>query len=91
MISYKRDVLETQSLSVIKMDRGSQICERVLKKIVEYFKNNIPQHQIAKALKISSSTVNIIIKRLKRKPGEISRISISWSSGPQMTLHHSSA
>ncbi len=38
MISYKRDVLERQSLSEVKMGRGSPICERVHKKIVEYFK-----------------------------------------------------
>ncbi len=43
MISYKRDVLERQSLSEVKMGRGAPICERVRKKIVEYFKNNIPQ------------------------------------------------
>ncbi len=53
MISYKKDVLEWQSLSEVKMGRGSPICERVPKKIVEYFKNNIPQRQIAKALQIS--------------------------------------
>ncbi len=53
------------------MDRGSPICERVRKKIVEYFKNNIPQHQIAKALQISSSTVHNFIKRI-RETGEIS-------------------
>ncbi len=41
MISYKRDVLERQSLTEVKMGRGSPICERVCKKIVEYFKNNI--------------------------------------------------
>ncbi len=45
MISYKMDVLERQSLSEVKMGRGSPICERVSKKIVEYFKNNIPQLQ----------------------------------------------
>ncbi len=33
MISYK-------SLSEVKMGRGSPICERVCKKIVEYFENN---------------------------------------------------
>ncbi len=43
MISYKRDVLERQSLSEVKMGRGSPICERVRKTIVEYFKNNVPQ------------------------------------------------
>ncbi len=69
MISYKRDVLERQSLSEVKMGRGSPICERVRKHFVEYFKNNIPQRQIAKALQISSSTVHNIIKRF-RETGE---------------------
>jgi len=68
MISYKRDVLERQSLSEVKMGRGSPIYERVHKKIVE---NNVPQRQIAKALQISSSTVNNIIKRFT-ETGEIS-------------------
>ncbi len=45
MISYKRDVIERQSLLEVKMNRGSPICERVRKKI-EYFKNNVPQCQI---------------------------------------------
>ncbi len=54
MIRYKRDVLERRSLSEVNMGRVSPIC---VKKIVEYFKNNIPQRQIAKALQISSSTV----------------------------------
>ncbi len=62
MISYKRDVLERQSLSEVKMGRGSPICERVHKKIVEYIKNSVPQCQIGKALQISS-TVHNIIKR----------------------------
>ncbi len=44
MISYKRDVLERHGLSEVKMGRGSPICERVHKKIVEHFKNNVPQH-----------------------------------------------
>ncbi len=38
MIRYKRDVLERQSLSEVKMGRGTPICERVRKKIVEYVK-----------------------------------------------------
>ncbi len=65
MISYKRVVLEGQSLSEVKMGRGSPVCERVRKKIVEYFKNSFPQHQIAKALQISSSTVHNIIKKFR--------------------------
>ncbi len=71
MISYKRDVLERQSLSEVKMGWSSPICERVCKKIVEYLKSNFPQCQIAKALQISSSTVHNIIKRF-RENGEIS-------------------
>ncbi len=70
MISYKRDILKRQSLSELKMGRGSPICERVHKKIVEHFKNKVPQYQIAKALQISSSTVHNI-KRF-RETGEIS-------------------
>ncbi len=53
MITCKRDVLERQSLSEVKMGRGSPICERPGKKIVEYFKNNVLQRQVAKALQIS--------------------------------------
>ncbi len=60
MIRYKRDVLERQSLSEVKMGRG-----------FKYFKNNVPQCKIAKALQISSSTVHNIIKRF-RETGEIS-------------------
>ncbi len=66
MISYKRDVLERQSLSEVKMGRVSPICERLCKNIVEYFKNNIRQRQIANALQISSPTVHNIIKGVKR-------------------------
>ncbi len=67
MISYKMDVLKRQSLSEVKMNRGSLICERVRKNIVEYFKNNVPQHQIAKASQISSSTLTVhnISKRFR--------------------------
>ncbi len=71
MISYKRDILERGRVSEVKMGKGSPICERLCKKIVEYFKNNVPQHQIPKALQISSSTVHNIIKRF-RETGEIS-------------------
>ncbi len=71
MISYERDVLERQILSEVKMGRGSPICERVHKKIVEYFKNNVPQRQIAKGLQIASSTEHNIIK-IFRETGEIS-------------------
>ncbi len=71
MIIYKMDVLERQSLLEVKIGRGSPICERVRKKNVKYFKDNVPQCQITKALQSWSSTVHNIIKRF-RETGEIS-------------------
>ncbi len=65
MISYKRDVLERLSFSEVKMGRGSPILESATFSYVEYFKNNVPQRQIAKALEISSSTVHNIIKQFR--------------------------
>ncbi len=57
--------------SEVKMGRGSPIFEKLHKMIVEYFKNNVPQCKITKALQISSSIVHNIIKRF-RETGEIS-------------------
>ncbi len=71
MISYTSEILERQSLSEVNMGRGSSICERVRKKILEYFRNIVPQCQIVKPLPISSSTVHNIIKRF-RETGQIS-------------------
>ncbi len=53
------------------MGRDALQSVKECKNIVEYFKNNIPQRQIAKALQISSSTEHNIIKRF-RVIGEIS-------------------
>ncbi len=64
MISYKSDVLKWQSLSEVKMGRGSPICERVRKKIVEYFKNNVPQHLYI-YIYINSAFLLIILSPLK--------------------------
>ncbi len=64
------------------MDRGSPICERVRKKIEEYFKNNVHQRQIAKALQISSSTVHNIIKKFR----EIGEISVLKGQGQRSLL-----
>ncbi len=74
MISYKRDVLERQSLSEVKMGRGSPICERVRKKM-EYFKNNIPQCQLAKALQI---------KRFKETDQKTSKDSEKLEKSPNL-------
>ncbi len=45
MVSYTRDVLERQSLSKLKISRGSPICEGVRKKIAEYFKKTSQHFQ----------------------------------------------
>ncbi len=66
----KKDVLERQSLSEVKLGRGSPICERLHQIFLEYFKNNIPQREIAKALQISSYTVHNVIK-IFRETGKI--------------------
>lgn len=56
MIEYKKSILEQQSLSEVKMDRGSPICQNLF---VKQFQNNVPQCKLAKIL-ISSSVQNII-------------------------------
>ncbi len=61
------DVLARQSLSELKMGRGSPICERMRTFFLEYFKNNVSQCQIAKALQISTSTVHNIISKVSEK------------------------
>ena len=54
---------ELLSHSQAKMARGSPLCGQLREKIVEQFKNNVPQRTIARNLGISSSTVHNIIKR----------------------------
>ncbi len=101
MISYKRDVLERQSLSEVKMGRGSPICERVHKKIVEYFKNNVLQRQIENVKRLCKShhlqciTSSKDSEKLEKslcvrdKAEDLCWMPVAF--GPQTTLHHSSA
>ncbi len=53
------------------MGRGSPVCQQIREKIIEMFKNNVPQRKIGRNLDISPSTVHNIIKRFK-EPGGIS-------------------
>ncbi|KAF3707385.1 hypothetical protein EXN66_Car000558 [Channa argus] len=48
MTGYKRSLVERQSLSNVKMGRGSPICDKLLLKSVEQFKKNVPQRKIEK-------------------------------------------
>ncbi len=98
MISYKRDVLERQSLSEVKMGRGSPICERVRKRLWNTLKTmflNVKLQSLCKSHHLQCIT----IKRF-RETGEISvrkgqgrrpLLDARGSSGPQTTLHHLSA
>ncbi len=69
MISYKRDVSERQSLSEVKMGRGSPICERVHRILWDTLKNNVPQFQ--RLCKSHLQCITSSLKRL-RETGEIS-------------------
>ncbi len=47
------------------MGRGLPVCQQIREKIIEMFKNNVPQRKIGRDLDISPSTVHNIIKRFK--------------------------
>ncbi len=64
MIWYKSSIQERSSPLGAKMGRGSPVCQQIREKIIEMFKNNVPQRKIGRDLDISPSTVhNIIIWR----------------------------
>ncbi len=44
---------------------GSPVCQQIREKIIEMFKNNVPQRKMGRDLDISPSTVHNIIKRFK--------------------------
>ncbi len=79
------------------MGRGSPVCQQIREKIIEMFKNNVPQRKIGRDLDISPSTVHNIIKRFKESGG----ISVRKGQGrkpklnnrdldPQAALHQES-
>ncbi len=41
------------------MGRGSPVCQQIREKIIEMFKNNVPQRKIGRDLDISPSTVHM--------------------------------
>ncbi len=51
------------------MGRGSPVCQQIREKIIEMFKNNVPQRKIGRDLDSSPSTVHNIIKRFKESGG----------------------
>ncbi len=81
------------------MGRGSPVCQQIREKIIEMFKNNVPQRKMGRDLDISTSTVHNIIKRFKESGG----ISVCKGQGrkpklnnrdlsiPQAALHQESS
>ncbi len=77
MIWYKSSIQERSSPLGAKMGRGSPVCQQLREKIIEMFKNNVPQRKMGTDLDISPSTVHNIIKRFKESGG----ISVGFFSG----------
>uniref|UniRef100_A0A9J7XCR1 Paired domain-containing protein n=1 Tax=Cyprinus carpio carpio TaxID=630221 RepID=A0A9J7XCR1_CYPCA len=71
MIGYKKSLSKWQCLSEVKMGRGSPIPPMLRRKIVKQYQKGVSQREIAKILKLSSSTVHNIIQRF-RESGTIS-------------------
>ncbi len=66
------------------MGRGSPVCQQIREKIIEMFKNNVPQGKIGRDLDISPSTVHNIIKRFKESGG----ISVRKGQGRKPKLNN---
>ncbi len=66
------------------MGRGSPVCQQIREKIIEMFKNNVPQRKIGRDLDISPSPVHNIIKRFKESGG----ISVRKGQGRKPKLNN---
>ncbi len=66
------------------MGRGLPVCQQIREKIIEMFKNNVPQRKIGRDLDISPSTVHNIIKRFKESGG----ISVRKGQGRKPKLNN---
>ncbi len=84
MIWYKSSIQERSSPLGAKMGRGSPVCQQIREKIIEMFKNNVPQRKIGRDLDISPSTVHNIIKRFKESGG----ISVRKGQGHKPKLNN---
>ncbi len=84
MIWYKSSIQERSSPLEAKMGRGSPVCQQIREKIIEMFKNNVPQRKIGRDLDISPSTVHNIIKRFKESGG----ISVRKGQGRKPKLNN---
>ncbi len=92
-LAIKGCLREAESLRS-KDGKRSTICERVRKKIVEYFKNKrlckLHHLQCITSSKDSEKLEKSLCVRDKAERPK-TFVGCPWSLGPQMTLHHSSA
>ncbi len=84
MIWYKSSIQERSSPLGAKMGRWSPVYQQIREKIIEMFKNNVPQRKIGRDLDISPSTVHNIIKRFKESGG----ISVRKGQGRKPKLNN---
>ncbi len=81
---HNSSIQERSSPLGAKMGRGSPVCQQIREKIIEMFKNNVPQRKIGRDLDISPSTVHNIIKRFKESGG----ISVRKGQGRKPKLNN---
>ncbi len=98
MISYKRDVVERQSLSEVKMGRCFPICERVLKRLWNTLKTtflNIKLQRLCKSHHLQCITLSKDSEKLDKSLCERDKTKdLCWMPvvfRPSDDTHHSSA
>ncbi len=78
------------------MGRGSPVCQQIREKIIEMFKNNVPQRKIGRDLDNLSPIENVwcILKRKmrQRRPRTVAHLKTclqeEWDKITPETLHH---
>ncbi len=68
MIWYKSSIQERSSPLGAKMGRGLPVCQQIREKIIEMFKNNVPQRKIGRDLEFKESGGISVRKGQGRKP-----------------------
>ncbi len=69
------------------MGRGSPVCQQIREKIIEMFKNNVPQRKIGRDLDISPSTVHNIIKRFKESFLKLNNRDLRYLTASRIVIH----
>ncbi len=83
MISYKKDVLERQSLAEVKMGRGSPICERVRKRLWNTLKTtflNVKLQRLCKYHHLQCIISSKDSEKLEKSFFSLNFVGFPWSS-----------